>query len=118
MYVEVIEHWFSAGDWTHQWTTMRNIADLLDRLEAYPAAAVLLGALDTRATTSASFGAELERTEAVRDVVTVQLDPAEQAELSRQGAAMSDDEVVDFVLAELTARGSRPASGQAEPSSR
>ena len=35
LYVDVIDHWFTAGDWTHQWTTMRNIVDLLARLEAY-----------------------------------------------------------------------------------
>ncbi|MDN5931938.1 MAG: hypothetical protein L0I24_12890 [Pseudonocardia sp.] len=31
-YREVIDHWATAGNWTHQWTTLRNLADLLRRL--------------------------------------------------------------------------------------
>ncbi|MDN5918459.1 MAG: winged helix-turn-helix domain-containing protein [Pseudonocardia sp.] len=31
-YREVIDYWATTGNWTHQWTTLRNLADLLRRL--------------------------------------------------------------------------------------
>ncbi len=31
-YREVVDYWAVAGNWTHQWTTLRNLADLLRRL--------------------------------------------------------------------------------------
>jgi hypothetical protein len=31
-YRELVDYWATAGDWTHQWTTLRNPADLLRRL--------------------------------------------------------------------------------------
>jgi ATP/maltotriose-dependent transcriptional regulator MalT len=101
LYVEVIEHWFAAGDWTHQWTTLRNIVDLLVRFEAYPAAMVVVSALDSRQTTAAGFGAELERLDAARDALPTHLGPDDRAALSRQGAAMSDEDLLGFVVTSL-----------------
>ncbi|MHA6779801.1 AfsR/SARP family transcriptional regulator [Pseudonocardia saturnea] len=58
-YREVVDHWAAAGNWTHQWTTLRNLADLLRRLgdpepatfidtaaELAPDAPAVAGALD------------------------------------------------------------------------
>ena len=28
-YREVIDHWAAGGNWSHQWVTLRNLADLL-----------------------------------------------------------------------------------------
>jgi hypothetical protein len=100
-YLDVIGHWFAAGDWTHQWTTMRNVVDLFSRVAAYDAAAVLLGALDSRDTSAAAFGAELERLEAARANVTVLLTPDTRAARSQEGASMTDEQVVEFVVGHL-----------------
>lgn len=101
LYVSAIDHWFAASDWTHQWTTVRNIVDLLVRLDAYSSAAVILAALDTRRTTAAGFGSELERLDAARRALPDRLSADEGAALARQGAAMSDEEVLAFVTASL-----------------
>ena len=40
-YREVVDYWAVAGNWTHQWTTLRNLADLLRRLgDPEPAALI------------------------------------------------------------------------------
>ena len=40
-YRDVVEYWARAGNWTHQWVTLRNLADLLDALhDPGPAAAL------------------------------------------------------------------------------
>ena len=45
-YRELIDHWERTGGWIQQWTTLRNLADLLDLLEDRSAAAFLRGAAD------------------------------------------------------------------------
>jgi predicted ATPase/DNA-binding SARP family transcriptional activator len=42
-YREVIDHWAASGNWTHQWTTLRNLADLLRDL-GDPEPAILIDA--------------------------------------------------------------------------
>lgn len=43
-YLDVVEYWAEAGNWTHQWVTLRNLADLLDALDDPQPAAVLRAA--------------------------------------------------------------------------
>ncbi|HXV91759.1 MAG TPA: hypothetical protein VD813_00565, partial [Pseudonocardia sp.] len=45
-YREVIDYFDRTGDWTHQWTTLRNLADLLRRLGDPEPAALLDAAAD------------------------------------------------------------------------
>jgi predicted ATPase/DNA-binding SARP family transcriptional activator len=45
-YREVIDYFARTGNWTHQWTTLRNLADLLRRLGDDDTAAVLDAASD------------------------------------------------------------------------
>jgi predicted ATPase/DNA-binding SARP family transcriptional activator len=45
-YREVIDYFARTGNWTHLWTTLRNLADLLIRLDDPEPAAVLLAAAD------------------------------------------------------------------------
>ena len=40
-YGELIEYWERIGAWTQQWTTLRNLADLLDQLEDHDCASML-----------------------------------------------------------------------------
>jgi hypothetical protein len=38
---DVVDYWERAGNWTHQWTTLRNLAELLRTLgDAEPAALI------------------------------------------------------------------------------
>ena len=63
----LIRHWDRVGDETHQWTTLRNLVELLTRLGAYAPAARLLGAVSTA--TRPSFGAEQQRLDDAREVM-------------------------------------------------
>jgi len=55
----LIGHWDRLGDQTHQWTTLRNLVELLTRLEASVPAARLLGAVGHAPTPT--FGPEQRR---------------------------------------------------------
>ena len=43
---ELVDYWERTGAWTQQWTTLRNLADLLDRLDDHDAASLLRAAAD------------------------------------------------------------------------
>jgi hypothetical protein len=45
-YRDVVAYFARTGNWTHQWTTLRNLADLLRRLGDAEPAAVLDAAAD------------------------------------------------------------------------
>ncbi len=53
----LIEHWRDMGDHTHQWTTLRNLVELLTRLGEDEPAARLIGTVDHRAPVP-TFGRE------------------------------------------------------------
>ena len=63
----LIRHWDRVGDETHQWTTLRNLVELLTRLGAHAPAARLLGAVSTAV--RPSFGAEQQRLESARETM-------------------------------------------------
>ena len=48
-YRDLIDHWKRIGAWTQQWTTLRNAADLFDRLGDHELASLLRDAARRRA---------------------------------------------------------------------
>lgn len=71
-YAGLIDYWERAGGWTQQWTTLRNLADLLDRLHDSETASRLRAAADaapesSAAAPSAMAGAEPAAPVASRD---------------------------------------------------
>jgi ABC-type nitrate/sulfonate/bicarbonate transport system substrate-binding protein len=94
LFLAVVDHWRDSGIWTQQWTTLRNVVDLLVRLHRDQPAAVLLGALSSRRTSAAVFGADTERMAAELEVLTERLGSEAFGALHDQGATMDDDEVV------------------------
>ncbi len=93
LFGDVVEHWRQAGDWTHQWTTIRNVTDLLTRMHRDDAAAVLLGALDVRP--AGVFGDEAGRLATIRSVLVERLGADRFAMLTERGAGLDDNQVVD-----------------------
>jgi tetratricopeptide (TPR) repeat protein len=67
---EVIDHWIQLADHTHQLTTLRNLAVLLQRAGEPEATAELIGALEVDDST---YGEEAERLETVRAWAHAQL---------------------------------------------
>jgi hypothetical protein len=101
LFRRAVEHWHRAGNWTHQWTTLRNVVVLLARLGRHREAALVDGALEARETTARATGAEAVRMRETRDGLVAILGVEEYDEAARVGAGLDDDEVVAWVLAEL-----------------
>ena len=100
-FLEAIEHWHQAGDWTHQWITIRNVVDLLLRAGTDEAAAVLHGVVTSRTTAAHAFGADAERLDEARDTLRRRLGAETLAAATRHGAAMDDHEAVRWTRARL-----------------
>ncbi|WP_258726866.1 AfsR/SARP family transcriptional regulator [Cellulomonas sp. NS3] len=83
---DVVGWWLERGDRTHLLTTLRNLVDLLRRLDAPEAAAELLGAV-AGADVSPTFGAEGERLARAREQLAGALGDTRLAGLVRAGAA-------------------------------
>ena len=106
----LIRHWDRVGDETHQWTTLRNLVELLTRLGAHAPAARLLGAVGTA--TRPTFGPERQRLEEARQVMRAHL--GEQADTLVQ-AGREDDlaAAVELGLATLRRVQGADSSGAA-----
>ena len=98
---EIVDHWWQAGDWTHQWTTLRNLVDPLLRLGADEPAAVLLGATSAAASAPPVYGVGAERLAEAAAVLRARLGPERFAGADARGRALADDDVVVYVLARL-----------------
>jgi predicted ATPase/DNA-binding SARP family transcriptional activator len=98
---EIVDHWWQAGDWTHQWTTLRNLVEPLLHLGADEPAAVLLGATSAAASAPPVFGVGADRLAEAEVVLRARLGPERFAAADARGRAMADDDVVVYVLARL-----------------
>ncbi|MDN5855809.1 MAG: hypothetical protein L0K86_23805, partial [Actinomycetia bacterium] len=98
---EVIEHWQQLGDWTHQWTTLRNLTGLFTRTGADEAAAILHGAVAHVRTGAAAFGAQQQQLADVADTLTERLGMDGFDAAAARGAGLTDGEVVDYALTEI-----------------
>ncbi len=98
---EIVEVWWQAGDWTHQWTTLRNLVDPLVRLGRDEAAAALLAACAAAASAPPVFGVGADRLAAGESTVRARLGDERFDAAAERARGMSDDEVVAFTLAEL-----------------
>lgn len=108
---DVIGHWRRVGDWTHQWTTIRNLVPLLVRLNADGPAALLYGALHNADTAAPAYGADAARLTQACQTMSSRLGASGFAALVEQGAALTDEDAVDLALAsiaDIIAQGSVP----------
>jgi tetratricopeptide (TPR) repeat protein len=91
-----VDRWHDMGIWQHQWTTLRNLVQLLVRTGCHADAAVLLGAIATATTAAPAFGSDADRmAEAGRTLAEVLGGPAWTAAL-RRGEAMAAEDAVAF----------------------
>ena len=94
---DAVRHWHRAGNWTQQWTTVRNVVDLLVRLGADEPAALLYGAVSTRRTAAPVFGADADRLEQAHRLLTERLGAQQFTAAAANGMALGDDDVVGLV---------------------
>jgi hypothetical protein len=102
LFREVVEHWAAVGDWTHQWTSLRGVVDVLLRLGRDEDAAVLRGALLSRDGAAPLFGPDAERMAAAGTRLRQRLGGEAYLECGERGARMGDDDVVAFARAALS----------------
>jgi predicted ATPase/DNA-binding SARP family transcriptional activator len=95
-YPELVEHWARAGSWVQQWTTLRNLADLLVRAGNDRPAAVLLGATAAPSEGAAVFGPDAERLHLARETIVERLGEAETMAALAEGAALDASGAVRF----------------------
>ena len=101
LFRDVIDHWSSVGDWTHQWTSLRGVVDVLLRLGRHEDAAVLRGGLVDRALAAPIYGPDAERMAAAETLLLDRLGDELFTELSQRGARMADDALVSFARTAL-----------------
>ena len=64
------------GVWTHQWTTLRNLVQLLVRMDSWESAAVLSGAVSAHGAAAQGFGADAERMHLATEQLAERLGPS------------------------------------------
>jgi len=105
-FAEAIRHWEELADRTHQLTTLRNLAVLLERADEPEAAAELLGAVDR--TDVPTYGEESARLEAVRAWTHERLGADRARHLADLGTARDVSAAARWALAVVTALERRP----------
>ncbi|HEU5472921.1 MAG TPA: BTAD domain-containing putative transcriptional regulator [Actinophytocola sp.] len=85
--------------WQHQWTTLRNLVQLLIRVRAYDTAATLLGAL--AAADTDAYGEDADSMGSAAERLRNRLGATAYAQATDRGAAMSPDAAVVFALAAI-----------------
>ena len=94
----IIGRWRRMGVWHHQWTTLRNLVQLLLRTESWENSAVLVGAIAWSRTATPAFGADADLMQAAIDRLDDKLGTARWTAARDRGASLSPDEVVKFAL--------------------
>lgn len=92
-----VHRWRRMQVWHHQWTTLRNLAQLLVRIHAYQDAATLLGAVGA----TAAYGTDADDAHQAADLLRHALGPPAYAAATARGSALNADATVDFALATI-----------------
>ncbi|MFW6090561.1 MAG: BTAD domain-containing putative transcriptional regulator [Actinomycetota bacterium] len=97
----VLDVWAQTSDWTHLWVGLRSLAELLARVGADRAAAVLLGAVLDGSTGPPVYGADAARLADLAAVLEDRLGARDLAAARARGRAMAAAEVLDFARNEI-----------------
>ena len=99
LFRRAVDHWRRLGDWTHQLTTLRNLVELLARVQVDESVAVLHGAVT--AAVPPTFGAEAERLAVAWTLLERDLGPERAHHAADQGERLTATQIVDTALAAL-----------------
>ncbi|MGD9997476.1 MAG: BTAD domain-containing putative transcriptional regulator [Ilumatobacteraceae bacterium] len=96
----VIDSWYRGGDWANQWLSLRHVFGILHDIGRSEEAATVHGAL---AAAEATYAMPFEPSDAARlrksvDDLREEMGPQRFADAVARGSAMSDQEVVAYVL--------------------
>lgn len=90
-----------GANWTHQWTTLRNLVFLLARIGGHEPATVLLGAIHGTATSARIYGEDAQQLRSVEQRLRSSLGGSDFTEAHDRGRHMTDAEAVDVALAAI-----------------
>ncbi|MEE4025877.1 BTAD domain-containing putative transcriptional regulator [Gordonia sp. PKS22-38] len=104
LFADVLRHWRDAGNWTHQWVSLRTVVDVLIRLERLDCAAELLGAIrrSDEITGAGAYGTDAQRLDAAYQRLRECLGDEALDNLLERGAVRSSPDVVASALAALS----------------
>ncbi len=97
LFRSIVGRWRRMGVWTHQWTTLRNLVQLLMEMGRWESAAVLSGAINGHSAAQA-FGADAELMDSATERLTATLGASSWSEAAGRGALMSKEDAVTFAL--------------------
>ena len=96
-YGDLLEHWRHVGAWTPQWTTLRNLIEVLARRGEEVVAARLFGASEISTRASRSYGVEAQRLERTADTLRWRLGERFEAEVET-GRQLGDEAALALAL--------------------
>ena len=104
-YGEVVRTWYRGGDWANQWLSLRHVFGIFIDLGALREAAVLHGGLTAVGAAHALpfEPGDAERLSSVADELRSLLGPDAFADAVRNGASMTDSELVELTLRHIDA---------------
>ena len=107
LFAEVIRHWQLRGDLTHQWTTLRNVVQVLMAVGQRSAALTLAAALLVAERGAAGYGDDAALLTLTARRLTAELGPAARDRLS-EGRGLRDDQVIEFAWRALSTGSGQP----------
>jgi hypothetical protein len=93
-FATVIDELHSANDWTHLWTGLRSLVELLTRIGADHDAAFLHAAVTHRPTAPPVYGEDSDRLRTVVATLTGRLGPAALDDAKTRAAVLTDEDVI------------------------
>jgi predicted ATPase/DNA-binding SARP family transcriptional activator len=113
-FADLLRHWRRSGNWAQQWTTLRNVAELLVRLGAEEAAVTIAAAADAHDSATPTFGPESDRLGQALAAARTRLGSARWEAARRRGERLTGEAVVELAHQALAAPAAhRPAAGRA-----
>jgi hypothetical protein len=100
-YLRVVDHWRRSGMWSTQWTMLRSIATLLERMGLARDAARLEGAVRATGSGHRIFGADAQALDDLSARLRRALGDAAYEAARGEGARLDDDAAVEHALRSL-----------------
>lgn len=101
-YRRTIALWHQRGDWTHQWTTLRNLVGLVHHIGRHEQAAVLLGAVTADGRGAPAFGQGAIELDRVTESIAASIGSAAFEGLTEHGRDLSPDDAVALAIDSVT----------------
>jgi predicted ATPase/DNA-binding winged helix-turn-helix (wHTH) protein len=102
-FLRIVDLWHRRGDWTHQWTTLRNVVVLLHEVGRDDDAAVLLGAVTGENASTPSYGESRRALSRLRAEVADAMGEDRLADHLERGRGLTPDATVDLARRAIAA---------------